>query len=418
MNLNLEQLHAVRKALGHINSNSDDKFLLVSGPAGTGKTTCLTTIVKNTKARCVICAPTNKAVRVIRQVFHTEPVNPPSCTIYSLLGLTLMPTGEIKQIGGFGRELDFSDFDVVFIDEAFMLNDAVCAYIDEVSEENPRIRWVLLGDGYQLPPVGQSKSPVSDLENTVYLTKVVRTENSILTLCTHIRGLIDKPGPLALSSDNDGSEGVWVHDKEGFKKALDANVEGFADGSCRAGAWRNVTVDKLNAHIRMAIVGPQKDPWLPGERITVLEPVKNFMDDSIIATTDEEAVILEVTETTHPLYRRFKVWHLRVQLESTGAEIVLYSLHEDSLENFSKALKQLAEEAKINRSKWKYYWSFKDSFHKPRLAYSNTTHKLQGSTHQKTFVAYRDVLANPRLSEALRCLYVACSRPKLQLHLG
>lgn len=418
MRLNHEQEYVVSELCEHIAGNYNNNFRIVSGYAGTGKTTCLLEVIKRTNSRTVLCAPTNKAVRVIRDVFQqTQEYQPPSCTIYSLLGLTLLANGEVKEISGLKGDLDFSDFDTIVIDEAGMLNRRICSYIDQVAEDNPRIRWILQGDPAQLPPVNEKMSPVWELEDQLVLTRVMRTDNQILTLATHLRELIDNPGPLNIGSDNDGKEGVWSLNREQFHKAIIENCEGFNTGAYKAVAWRNDTVESVNRVIRNALVGPQNQPWLVGERITLLEPAKSFMDDSIFASTDEEGVIVEVTETTHPLYRLFKVWHLRVDLD-TGSQEVLYALHEDSKVDHDKNLRDMAERAKKDRRLWRYYWNFKDAFHKVRHAWSTTAHKSQGSTYQQAFVCWRDIMANRRMEEALRCLYVATTRPKERLYVG
>lgn len=417
--LNADQWHVVTKLVEHIHSDQGNPFIVVSGYAGTGKSTCLIEVLGRTNSRVCVCATTNKAVRVLREVFTENRINqPPTCTIYSLLSLTLMPTGELKNIGGFDNEVDLSDFDCVVIDEAGMLNRKMCEYIDKVSDENPRIRWVLLGDPAQLPPVKESMSEVWSVENMLYLTRVMRTDNQILTLSTKVRSLIDKPGPLNLGSDNDGNEGVWSLSKEDFKSALVENASGFASGDYKAIAWRNATVDRMNAYIREALVGKQEDPWLVGERVSILAPIKDFMDDRIVASTDDEAVILEVTPTQHPLYRLFKVWHLRLRIEHSGLEIVAYSLHKDSADTYNKALAGMAEKAKVDRRLWKDYWNFRDAFNDLRHAYATTAHRAQGSTYEQAFVCWRDITANTNRDEMLRCLYVAVSRPKKRLYLG
>lgn len=416
--LNEDQKRVVDTVIDHINGDSEDPFIGVAGPAGSGKTTCNISIVNGTNKRVVLTATTNKACRVIREVFAANSeYQPPVCTIYSLLGLTLLANGEVKEVSGLKGDLDFSDFDVIGIDEMGMLNRQICSYIDRVAEDHPRLRWMLFGDRYQLPPVKETESAVWGMDNLLHLTKVERTDNQILTLATHLRELIDNPGPLNIGNDNDGKEGVWSLNREQFHRALIENCEGFNTGAYKAVAWRNDTVESVNRVIRNALVGPQNQPWLVGERITLLEPAKSFMDDSIFASTDEEGVIVEVTETTHPLYRLFKVWHLRVDLDN-GSQEVLYALHEDSKVDHDKNLRDMAERAKKDRKLWRYYWGLKDSFHKVRHAWATTAHRAQGSTYQQAFVCWRDIMANKRMSEALRCLYVATTRPKEKLYVG
>ena len=75
-------------------------------------------------------------------------------------------------------------------------------------------------------------------------------------------------------------------------------------------------------------------------------------------------------------------------------------------------------EARVAPRKWGAFWEFKDAFHKLRHSYAITAHRSQGSTYNAAFVNWQDILLNRNKPEAMRCLYVACSRPKKELYLG
>lgn len=59
---------------------------------------------------------------------------------------------------------------------------------------------------------------------------------------------------------------------------------------------------------------------------------------------------------------------------------------------------------------WWPYYELQQAFAAIRPAYCVTAHKSQGSTFENVFVDVLDIWANPNKSEALQCLYVACSR--------
>ena len=64
---------------------SDQRFFLLSGFAGTGKTYCIRHLIDKIKGRLIFTAPTNKATKVLRDTLTTAEYKPETRTIYSLL---------------------------------------------------------------------------------------------------------------------------------------------------------------------------------------------------------------------------------------------------------------------------------------------------------------------------------------------
>lgn len=408
---NDEQEKAIESMVRHCNESAEPYFIL-SGAAGTGKTSCLREMLSKVYARSVITAPTNKAVKVIRTMLGDSV---PSCTIYSLLGLMMTPTGEVKSLSKMKDDLDLSDYDVVVVDEAGMLGSQIMGYIQQASESHPNIRWIFMGDPWQLPPVKETHSKVWDIQTGEILTKVMRHDNQILKLATHVRGLIETGGGQLTIVDDHDEHGVW-RPKEGITGAMLADAEAFRTGEAKAIAWRNVTVDALNKTIRGRLLeNPHECLWQVGERITLLEPAKD-PEDRIAASTDEEGIIEYVSEVRHPIYRDFRCYRLAVSTDE-GLGITLFSLHPDEQVRMNKRLAELAAVAKIERNKWKSFWNLKEAFHSVRHAYATTAHRSQGSTFDRVYVNWHDIMVNPRRSEALRCLYVSVSRPRFDLYL-
>lgn len=422
MQPNTEQQLAIEAMLKHLRTVDNQPFLVVKGPAGTGKTFTTQFVIRDFKRPVVFTAPTNKAVRVLREALTSDSYKPYCRTIYSLLGLQMQANGEVKELARPEDPVDLNEFAAIWIDEGGMLGQGkdgkmgIWKYVLEAAQKHPKVRWIIMGDPYQLPPVGEDVSPVWQLPNILTLDKVMRQDNQILTLATHLRDMIDKPfGRLTLQSDNDGEEGVWKTDR--FEQAILNHADTFLKGTeSKAIAWRNATVDRLNAMIRKELFADSLVcPWQPGDRITLLEPAKNFEGD-LIGTTDEEGAVEKADVADHP-FEGMKCWRI-VMRSDLNTSMTLWVLHNIDKNRYELRKARLAAEARNDRSKWKDFWSFVESFHNVRHAYAITAHRAQGSTYKRAFVNWKDILVNPNVVEARRCLYVAATRPKKELYLG
>jgi len=403
--------------------DKDKGFFLLSGSAGTGKTFCLRHIIQDCpKLKLLFTAPTNKAVRVLRQALTTPDYTPDCRTIYSALGLRMEATGEIKELTkNEDGDIDLSTYDAVFVDEASMVNHALVGYIRGARQAD-KVKFVFLGDPAQLPPVKEEESLVWKLaDESCHLIKVERFDNQILALATSLRGEVDKFLPkFERTHDNDGEEGVWaIPQAEWLLRIKElAQMEKFSmPDSAKAITWRNSNVEALNKFVRQSIFGVEATTtWLQTDRISLLGPAKD-LDNNTIGTTDDEGTVLRAFISEHPVWREFKVWSLQI-MNDYNKRLTLYALHADSQAEFDKKCQDLAARAKVNRRLWRDFWDFKDSFHTVRHGYCLTAHRSQGSTYNSVFVDWRDILQNPNKREAFRCLYVACSRPRKQLFLN
>jgi len=426
--LNADQEAALVAAIAWINDPEGSPFHIIKGYAGTGKTFTVKSFVDRVRGRFVFCAPTNKATKVLRESFSGTGYKPDCRTIYSLLGLRLEANGEIKELTVKqhqpGEEpLDLSQFKCVIVDEASMLPLMLLRdHITKAANESGA-RFLFMGDPAQLPPVKEPRSPVWGLSDhgipTSELTKVMRHDNQILTLVTTIRGKVDLPLPqIRLASDNDGEEGVWYKSKIDWLKRIRevAETGQFHSGVAKAVAWRNVTVDQLNALVRSTYFPGAQHPWVDGDRVIFTAPAKD-LDDEPMASTDDEGRVTRVTESYHPYYSDIRTYDVDIELD-TGSLVTARVLHPASRLEFERQVADKAAAAKVSKRLWKDFWAMKEAFHSLRHAYAITAHRSQGSTYEICFVDAGDILLNQNRQEAFRCLYVACSRPKKQLWLA
>lgn len=392
-------------------------FFVFSGYAGTGKTSCMREVVArldDSHFNIAFTAPTNKAAKVLKAITGD------AVTIYSLLGLRVDKSGELKQVVAGKPPEGLADLDCVVIDEASMVNAVLMKELKN-NVDKFGFKVVFMGDPAQLPPVKEVRSPIWELGTDAALSRVMRHDNQILTLVTAIREVIDHPAPnIVLKSDHDENGGVFKLTKPTFKQAIwDAVQRGdFADGGhAKVIAWRNVTVDSYNQLIRNALFGVESQtvPFFPGDRIVAGGPLER--NDVPLMTTDEEAVVETVTECNHPMEPRYSALELKCVTE-VGKTVRLLVPHPASKAQFDADCQSLAHQAAANGKLWKKFWELKEIFHDVRYAYAITAHRSQGSTYQDVYVDYVDVLANRSRREAFQCLYVACSRPTTRLFLA
>ena len=423
MTLTTEQQQAFDKIL-HWFQASSESFFSLQGFAGTGKTFLCQELVKVIKGKVCFTAPTNKAVRVLREVMTTKDYFPDCCTIYSLLGLQMVATGEVKVLSHKNaRDPDLSSYRLVVVDEASMVSAILLKHLKSAAGGGT-VKFLFLGDPAQLPPVKETSSPVWSLGcPEAKLTTVMRHDNQILEFVTKVREQVARPVPtLQLYNDHAEGEGVWALPAVKWEAAAKraAQQGEFESGGAKIIAWRNVEVDRYNAMARREILrlgeGVEPPAWVAEDRVTFTAPAMDLEGDSM-ARTDDEGVVTRVTLDDHPTWPEFRVWRLRITLD-TNEVIEGLSLAQESLRAWTAQHETLAAEARANPRRWKAFWEFKEAFHSIRHAYAYTAHRMQGSTCRTAFVDAKDILSNRNRGEAFRCLYVACSRPTTKLVLG
>jgi len=400
-------------------------FFTLKGYAGTGKSYSITLLAKDRlddKPRfrpSEICftAPTNKAVKVLRNYLNEAGLaSSPSKTIYSLLGLSLQANGEVKELSKPEEPVDLSDYKVIVVDEASMVNRFLMDAIREAAE-NWNVPFIFMGDPAQLPPVGEITSPVWKVDCCAELTTVMRYGNSMLELATSIRKIVDHPAPSVKIVTN---APVYRWGKADWFNQIEANLELFKSGDAKIIAWRNVTVDAHNAYIRGLIFGKSEakaNPWLPGDQIVARAPLKD-LEGSVFIQNAEEAQVLEIAIGNHPVFREFEVFNL-LCLDESGRKVTVRTLTPSGSFHVNNRLNELSMEAKGGkRYKWKEFWELKEAFHDARHAYAWTSHMSQGSSILKGFIDLEDIMLNRNRGEAFRSLYVACTRQREELHVA
>ena len=299
---------------------SPSPFLL-SGHAGTGKTFLSMRFLAQAEAAGLcwtVVAPTHKAVSVLRANLAASQLTPtwfPS-TIHRLLRLNLKRRGDrelceaSEQTAGALEHLD-----LVLIDEASMLESTVLELLLRCAH-GFRTRLVFVGDPAQLPPVGETASPVFQLARVrkAALGQVVRHQGPVLRLATGLRNgelPCQQPPVLPPIRSPQGLVALLAKDHwlAAAQEALARSAASDNPDLARILCYSNRYLEKLVPLARRALHGEQADklPVLPGEvlitRAAVMAPAcregaeraERSESPDMVLGSNRELVVREVT---------------------------------------------------------------------------------------------------------------------------
>ncbi len=262
---------AMDKISNFIHSNDPFEIFILTGYAGTGKTTLIANLIqtfRKTQFKCVALAPTGRAAKVLSTYSKSK-----ALTIHRKIYIT--EKDEISTGSSFSLAANKHSNTFFIIDEASMIaaqtqsndygdKDVLADLIEYVySGENCKI--IFVGDKGQLPPVGSDKSPALD-ENyikshyhfKVYssdLLEIVRQENEsgILTLASMYRKFnktIPKISPFQDVKLINGTE---------LQEEIESAYQKFGQDEVMVVTRSNKRANMFNQHIRQKILWQEED---------------------------------------------------------------------------------------------------------------------------------------------------------------
>ncbi|MEP0958682.1 ATP-dependent RecD-like DNA helicase [Microcoleus sp. FACHB-1515] len=418
--LNPQQWQALQEMEKFVKSR--EKLHLLTGFAGTGKTTLLQALIKRLREKndlrsIVFTAFSNKATKVLENMSSQWDLGIDCMTCCKLLGLKpeLDPTTG-RQIfkPDLNSENKFDKYRLIVVDEASMINEEMWLLLTQaVTDLHKKNQILFVGDVAQLPPINERESLVfSQIYERSDLTEVVRYGGSIALLAESIRNNLTSSRLPKFTTDvnDDKTEGVLVVDGASWEKLL---VKAFQSKAyqgdpdyVRALAYTNARVDYLNRKIRSTIYGSQVPRFVIGERLVANSPF--MVNDSLILQNASECEVIDIHTGKDGDWH---VWYLHV-LTDEGKLRNLTVLHELSQEVYMQKLAVYAEE-----KRWMEFWELKNLFADVNYAYCLTIHKSQGSTFQHVFVDVPNVQINRNVRERNQLLYVAVTRAAKRLFL-
>jgi len=454
--LNGDQKKSFDELKDFIYDRNDDSIYVLKGWAGTGKTYCVSFLVKyvldviypnKNWYKIAVTGPTNKSVRVIKKTTGIKNPRVTFQTIHKLLGLTERITSDGQQ--EFVNQGDFEPqikkTKLLIIDEVSMLNDDL---FHEILRYRSDIKIICMGDPAQIPPVGKPDCiPFMDelLEmygiKTLELKTIMRQkgDNPIIDTSVLIRTDLGNPyiDTGIESKINDKGEGIEFLNlnlssiRESFNDILSSyfNSEEFKEDPeySKIIGWRNKTVEKMNQLVRKVIYGDESigSKILLGEKLIANNPIIEM--GQILFNTNDEFTVDKFEIKTEKVRVAdeeggLKYYETGVTFLNDEDKKITYFidiLHEDSESYFfvlANKLKKIAIEKKGKEKSWIKYYDFNRRFADVSYAYSITAHKSQGSTYTTAFVLEDDIDVNPNVVERNRIKYTAYTRSSKKLY--
>jgi len=409
--------------------DSGDKIYLLTGYAGTGKTTLLQALLVHLQSigddrPIAFTALSNKATKVLSTMATHWDLKVDCLTCCRLLGLQPTidkETGQQKFTSDRKGKRLINRYRLVVVDECSMINQEMWELlVKAVSRLDDQTQLLFVGDEAQLPPVGEAASPCFEqIYDRTQLTEVVRYGGAIGLLAEDVRRNLERPRMPRWESDRntDNTQGTFILPPQQWDKLL---LRAFTSESynnspdqVRVLAYTNRRVQQLNQRIRTAIYGPKAVQFVSGERLMASSPCM-LDDNQVILQTSEECEVLDanIDYLDDPVVmERWRIWNMEIITEA-GLSREVQVLHGQEKQRFNKVLKSLAD----GRS-WKAFWELKQHFHDLNYAYSLTVHKSQGSTFQDVFVDLPNLMINRKVTERNQLCYVAFTRAANRLFL-
>ncbi len=451
---------------------TEHTLAVLEGYAGTGKTFLVSRLLADLtqidgERRIAIAAPTNKAVRVLKDKLLDAGVviaamgdldgrrrrqrPEPGCTcrsIHAFLGLKLKEQENGQQDVIPESEPTLRDYDIVVIDECSMLDDGL---FKKITLDRGQARILFVGDPAQLPPVkrGVTLSPVFDrVDYTLRLSDVVRQakENPIIRLSMALRQMIemnhraeaitllealppvtDGPKAALVSGDRQTLIDYWLYQQ------IDC-----PDSDVRIIAYTNDRVQYYNQAIHRVLHNDSPGlRFAPSERVIVhsqcdalkIVDARLNLRQAGVLITSEELTVESISADPHPLYPAIAAntvylrdnfgsrWLVYIALDTdahaadVNAHFATWRQLKTQADRASTPRERdvLKEQAATASSKG---WALKKAFAPLRHAYAITAHKSQGSTFDCALVDFSDLAKMPDAFSFNRALYVAATRSR------
>lgn len=370
--LNSKQLDAYNRCLDYASNLDNREPLIISGYAGTGKSTVLKLVVDELESRglsVAVVSYTGKAASLLvsRGVIQAK-------TIHSTIYNSIRVDG--KYINRLISPSEFK-YDLIVLDEYSMISDLLMN--DLMSMKVPII---MFGDSYQLPPVqGQEIEYVPD----IILDEIVRNPGIISQIATSIRlNGYTSVMQLGLYTSNDSDESVVLVKPEELDDILRYLGVDYSDTQFLT--FTNKTKDSYNNFLRSKIMNTDELYPIVGDKLIALA---NNWQKGIV-----NGHIYEVTSDPEDYWTRSGLaYKYEVKLTDTD-EVTQFLIDPGSFDHVHELPDDTRDITPVD------------------YAYCLTVHKSQGSEWD-TVVIIDDYPFNLKLSDLTnynRWLYTAITR--------
>ncbi len=445
----MKQDIALQQLSSFVIEEKKDAVFLLKGFAGTGKTTIISSLVKNlwkVKKSGVLLAPTGRAAKVISNYSGRE-----AQTIHRKIYFPKKKSGAGVQ---FVLQPNKHRNTLFIVDEASMIpdvnNDAKMfengSLLDDLIQyvySGHKCQLILMGDTAQLPPVKLEVSPALEeqkLQNNynkevahIELDEVVRQseESDILLNATLIREALREEFyesfKFQLTTQGDV---VRLIDGHEIMEAIEDSYRNLGHEETTIIVRSNKRANLYNQQIRNRILF-QEEEISAGDYLMVVKNnyfwIKPNSEAGFIANGDIIKVLeifaikelygfrfaeVKVQMVDYPNMKPFETVLLLDTLESNNPSLT----YEESNTLYQEVMKDYVEET----TKYKKFLKVKNNKYfnalQIKFSYAMTCHKSQGGQWHTVFVE-QPYLPNGIDKDYLRWLYTAVTRAKEKLYL-
>ena len=320
--LNSDQIEATQKLKEFLTSSK--KLFLLSGSAGTGKTSVIVEFLASLpNKKIAFSATTNKAVSVLQNMLYGKLVaegkqkmmeNLTFLTIHKLLKIRRQIDLEGNPV--FVTTIDDDNpmhllnsesiygYDIIVIDEVSMMSMELIDKILKIQDKLPG-KVIFVGDSAQLPPINETNSYVFKLKIPSYqLTKIMRNSGNMLSLSDQVRQLVLANGNVTIQKLADNTIKLYRNKNDWLDKyiaQISTMFNKIKSGKLNLDnsqipimlTYTNKSCEEINTKIRNVLFNNPSEKFVKGD-IVVFNNFYDFASNEKKYYTSQQAYIANV----------------------------------------------------------------------------------------------------------------------------
>jgi exodeoxyribonuclease-5 len=442
-----DQSEALKKIAGYICDNNNDVIFLMTGYAGTGKTSVISSVVKTLdmlRMRSVLLAPTGRAAKVLASYSGRQ-----AFTVHKKI---YRQKSSKDGFGSFSLDRNLHKDTFFIVDEASMVSNSSGdsalfgsgRLLDDLIEyvySGTDCKLIIVGDTAQLPPVGSTVSPALDPESlgsygfgliSCELKQVVRQSETsgVLMNATRIRLQVAETNLVHPAID-------CINFKDTIRITGEELIDEISTAYGTSGMEGTIIVVNSNKQANRYNQGIRNRIFFREEEISTGDMVMVVKNNYTIIEEDEEGAgfiangdIAEVRKIKKyeerygfhfaDMVLKFPDYNLEID-----AKVMLDVLHLDTPALPSEKNKELfhailADHLNIKTRRKQYDAVKKDPYFNAlqiKFAYAVTCHKAQGGQWERVFIDQGMFNRNEITIDYLRWFYTAMTRSTDRVYL-
>lgn len=442
-----DQSEALKKIAGYICDNNNDVIFLMTGYAGTGKTSVISSVVRTLdllRMRSVLLAPTGRAAKVLASYSGRQ-----AFTVHKKI---YRQKSSKDGFGSFSLDRNLHKDTFFIVDEASMVSNSSGdsslfgsgRLLDDLIEyvySGTDCKLIIVGDTAQLPPVGSTVSPALDPQLlgsygfgliSSELKQVVRQSETsgVLMNATRIRLQVAETNLVHPSID-------CINFKDTIRITGEELIDEISTAYGTCGMEGTIIVVNSNKQANRYNQGIRNRIFFREEEISTGDMIMVVKNNYTIVEEDEERAgfiangdIAEVRKIKKyeerygfhfaDMVLKFPDYNMEID-----AKVMLDVLHLDTPALPSEKNKELfnnvlTEHLEIKTRRKQYDAVKKDPYFNAlqiKFAYAVTCHKAQGGQWERVFIDQGMFNRNEITIDYLRWFYTAMTRSTDRVYL-